>query len=97
MASRRLHRTLRVFFLLPFQEPRRRGRRRNGRDQRCRAGGKSTGIAQPWIRAKVLPQAGRRQFPAGCAAGGGGLGETTLSGFLDGGPTAKCKAVRPVV
>ena len=96
-APRRLHRTLRLLQLLPVEEPRRLRRRRHDHRQRSGAGAQGQAAAQPRRGAEVLPQAGRRQFPAGRAPGRDPADQAPLSRRLDRRPAAERAILPPAV
>ena len=62
-------------------------------DGRCSSRREADGAAGPRAHGKVLSPMDRCQLAAGCAAGSGTAGQTTVSGRVVGGTGAKCGAL----
>ena len=88
---------LRLLQLLPLEELGRGGRRRHGRHQRRRSGGKTPHVAQPRHEAEVLSFDPRRQFPLRHLASGRGEREIPASRRLVRRPAGERRPLSPFV
>ncbi len=92
-ATGRWHRRVRLFLVLPEQEPRRVRRRRAADDQRRSTGEAGAPAADARHGAEVLPPAGRRQFSDGRDSGRGPACQGPHLAGVDRRPAGECRAV----